>query len=124
MGTTKAMPEQQTDSAPQRPQTTPAQTSERHSVPARVRNPRFRMFLILGAVVPLVLGCFLGRYFSSYESTDDAQIDGHVNSVSARIAGHVTKLNVQDNQYVQAGTVLIEIDPTDYQVAVDSEQAA
>ena len=70
-----------------------------------------------------MVGFFLWRYFSSYESTDDAQIDGHVNSVSARVSGHVVKLNFQDNQFVKAGTVLVEIDPTDYQVAVESAQA-
>ena len=50
-------------------------------------------------------------------------MDGHVNSISARISGHVIKLNVEDNQYVQAGTVLVEIDPTDYQVAYDRAKA-
>ncbi len=69
------------------------------------------------------MGFFAYRYFTSYESTDDAQVDGHVNSVSARISGHVIKLNVQDNQYVQAGTVLVEIDPADYQVAYDRAKA-
>jgi membrane fusion protein (multidrug efflux system) len=88
-----------------------------------MRNPRVRMFAILGAVLLAVVGFFLWRYFSSYESTDDAQIDGHVNSISARVAGHVLKLNVQDNQFVKAGTILVEIDPTDYQVAVDRAQA-
>ncbi len=61
---------------------------------------------------------FLWRYLGSYESTDDAQIDGHVNSVSARISGYVLKLNVEDNQYVEKGTVLVEIDPADYEGAV------
>lgn len=87
------------------------------------RDPRFRLLLIIAALALLVSGFFLWRYFTSYESTDDAQIDGHVNSISARISGHVIKLNVQDNQYVEAGTVLVEIDPTDYQVAVDRAQA-
>lgn len=90
---------------------------------ARRHDPRFRMFLILGAIVLLIAGVFLWRYFTSYESTDDAQVDGHVNSISARISGHVTKLNVQDNQYVEAGTVLVEIDPTDYRIAVERAQA-
>ena len=46
-----------------------------------------------------------------------------MNSISARISGHIIKLNIQDNQYVDAGTVLAEIDPTDYQVAVERAQA-
>jgi membrane fusion protein (multidrug efflux system) len=124
METTKTAPEQETpSSAPQRPAPSASPQSDEHSRSARMRNPRFRMFLILGAVLLAVVGFFLWRYFSSYESTDDAQIDGHVNSISARISGHVSKLNVQDNQFVKAGTILVEIDPTDYQVAVDRAQA-
>jgi membrane fusion protein (multidrug efflux system) len=81
--------------------------------------------LLLGIVIVILLvgGVFAWRYFSSYESTDDAQIDGHVNSVSARVSGHVIKLNVDDNQYVEKGTVLVEIDPTDYEVAVAQARA-
>jgi membrane fusion protein (multidrug efflux system) len=77
----------------------------------------------LGLLALVIVGVFLWRYFASYESTDDAQIDGHVSSISARVSGHVIKLNVQDNQYVEAGTVLVEIDPTDYQIAVARAQA-
>ena len=79
---------------------------------------------MIGVVlVVLVGGFFAWRYFSSYESTDDAQVDGHLMPLSARISGYVTKVNVDDNQYVQAGTVLAEIDPRDYQVALDQAQA-
>jgi membrane fusion protein (multidrug efflux system) len=88
------------------------------------RNPRFRVALIIAAIVLVVSGFFLWRYFTSYESTDDAQIDGHLNSISARISGHVAKLLVGDNQYVDAGTPLVEIDAKDYQVAVERAKAA
>jgi membrane fusion protein (multidrug efflux system) len=87
------------------------------------RNPRFRMFLIIGLVVLALVGIILWRYFSSYESTDDAQIDGHLNSISARVPGHVLKLLVNDNDYVQAGTPLVIIDPADYQVAAARAKA-
>jgi membrane fusion protein (multidrug efflux system) len=89
----------------------------------RAGNPRFRVFLIVGVVVLVVAGFFLWRYFASYEDTDDAQIDGHLNSISARVSGHVLKLLVEDNQYVPMGTPLIEIDPKDYQVALDHAKA-
>jgi membrane fusion protein (multidrug efflux system) len=88
------------------------------------RNPRFRLALIVGGIVVLVAGFFLWRYLGSYESTDDAQIDGHLNAISARVSGHVTKLLVNDNQYVEAGTLLVEIDPRDYEIAVASARAA
>src|SRR6266480_1159498 len=87
------------------------------------RNPRFRMFLIIAVVVLLVTGFFLWRYFASYESTDDAQIDGHLNPVSARVSGHVQKLLVSDNQYVEAGAPLVQIDSRDYQVLVARAKA-
>lgn len=89
----------------------------------RSRNPRLRMFIIIGVVVLLVAGFFLWRYFNSYELTDDAQIDGHLNPVSARVGGHVQKLMVDDNQYVQAGQPLVQIDPRDYEVVVARAKA-
>ena len=108
----------------QTPQPRPPALSERDMKwkEFRSRNPRFRMFLIIGIVVLLVAGFFLWRYFSSYESTDDAQIDGHLNPVSARVSGHVQKLLVDDNQYVQAGQAVVQIDPSDYQVLVARAQ--
>jgi membrane fusion protein (multidrug efflux system) len=63
------------------------------------------------------------RYLSSYESTDDAQVDAHLHPVSTRIRGHVIRVNVGDNEYVEKGTILVEIDPTDYEVAVDQAKA-
>jgi membrane fusion protein (multidrug efflux system) len=90
---------------------------------AFLSQPRTRLGLILAGLVILIAVFFLWRYLESYESTDDAQIDGHVNSVSARVSGHVLKLNVEDNQYVEKGTVLVEIDPADYEVAVAQARA-
>jgi membrane fusion protein (multidrug efflux system) len=81
------------------------------------------MFLAIAFVV-LLVGSFLAyRYFSTYESTDDAEVDGHLMPLSARISGYILKVNVDDNQYVTAGTVLAEIDPRDYQVALDQAKA-
>src|SRR5438477_669833 len=110
----------------ERPPQAQGQTQERRPTPLsdrdlkwkqfRERNPRLRMFMIVGVVVLLVAGFFLWRYFNSYESTDDAQIDGHLNTVSARVSGHVDKLLVDDKQYVHAGQPLAQIDPRHYQV--------
>ena len=74
-------------------------------------------------VVVLVGGIFLWHYFSGFESTDDAQVDVHLYPVSARISGYVQAVHVGDNQYVQEGATLVEIDPEDYQVAVAKAQA-
>src|SRR6266700_3125311 len=109
----------------ERSATKPPPTTERdfRAQLSRAGSPGFRVGLVIGAIVLLVTGIFIYRYLGSYESTDDAQVDGHINSMSARVSGHVVRLNVQDNQPVQAGTVLVEIDPADYQVALDSAQA-
>ena len=57
------------------------------------------------------------------ESTDDAQVDGHVIPMAPRVGGTVVKVHAEDNQVVDAGTVLVELDPRDYQVAVDKARA-
>src|SRR5260370_6659360 len=85
---------------------------------ALLSNPRTKWGLIFAGLVLLTAIFFLWRYLASYESTDDAQIDGHVNSVSARVSGHVLTLNVQDNQYVEKATVLVELDPPASALAV------
>ena len=98
---------------------------ERPRVPASRRlTRRGRLWLLLVILlVLLIAGFFLWRYFGSYESTDDSQVDVHLSPVSARISGYVIAVNVGDNQYVEKGYVLVEIDPRDYQVAVDKARA-
>ena len=86
-------------------------------------RPYARTVLIVAVIALLVGGFFAYRYFSSYESTDDAEIDGHLMPISARISGYIIKVNVDDNQVVQKGTVLAEMDPRDYEVAVEKAQA-
>src|SRR5580692_5558552 len=106
-------------------QTTPLPATEKdfRRWPQARDGAAFRVGVGVAVVVLLVGAFFVYRHVSSYENTDDAQVDGHLNSISARISGHVIKLNVQDNQYVEAGTVLVEIDPADYQVAYDRAKA-
>ena len=118
-----AEPKPQTEA--RTPQSQPSLDSEARYQRRRafLSNPRTKWGFILVGLVILIAVFFLWRYLASYESTDDAQIDGHVNSVSARVSGHVTKLNVEDNQYVEKGTVLVEIDPADYEVAVARARA-
>ena len=83
-----------------------------------------RLIVFLVAVAVLVaIAIPLYRYLASYESTDDAQIDGYIYPVSSRVAGYVVKVTVDDNQLVQAGTVLVQLDPKDYQVAVANAKA-
>jgi membrane fusion protein, multidrug efflux system len=89
------------------------------------KSRRFTRLVIIIAALALVVvaGVFLWRYFNTYESTDDAQIDGHINAVSARITGHVIAVNAEDEQFVNAGDVLVKLDPRDYEVAVARAEA-
>ena len=57
-------------------------------------------------------------------STDDAEVDGHIAPVSAKISGSVLEVLVNDNQLVKAGDVLVRIDPRDFQAKVDQQRAA
>ena len=97
----------------------PSQVSDRFR-----DRPNTRLLAVGAILVLLVAGFFAWRYFSTYESTDDAEVDGHMMPVSARISGYVATVNVTDNQMVQPGTVLAEIDPRDYQLAVNQARAA
>jgi membrane fusion protein (multidrug efflux system) len=81
-------------------------------------------WVVLGVVIiGAAAGFLVWRYLNTYEDTDDAQVDGHINNVSARISGYVLKVNVDDNQFVEKGAVLVEIDPRDYQVALERAKA-
>jgi len=95
-----------------------AASLERKYTPTARRKRRTKLIILIAALVAVVAGIVLWRYFGSYESTDDAQVDVHLYPVSARISGYVVKVNVNDNQWVEKGDVLVEIDPTDYQVAL------
>jgi membrane fusion protein (multidrug efflux system) len=107
------------------PSSDPSQLADRaYTPPARRASRNRRNVAILIVVVLLIVGgILLWRYLSSYESTDDAQVDVHLYPVSARVSGYVVRVNVDDNQWVEKGTVLVEIDPKDYEVAVAQAQA-
>lgn len=98
-------------------------TGEPAPPPKEAANPR-RRFIVIGVVLLLVLGALFFWWRSTFtEDTDDAQVDGNLYQVSSRVTGHVVKVYVNDNEQVQAGQLLVEIDPTDYQVALDQAQA-
>ena len=114
-------PPSETTSRPVAPPAPPPTSRASDYLRAR---PLARIFIIIAVIVVIVGGILAWRYFSSYESTDDAEVDGHLMPVSARISGYVSKVNIDDNQLVHAGDVMVEIDPRDYQVAVDQAAAA
>jgi membrane fusion protein, multidrug efflux system len=94
-------------------------------VSAYPRRRSIKRWVIVGSIVVLIVaGIFLGHYLSGFESTDDAQVDVHLYPVSARIPGYVKKVDAGDNQWVEKGSTLVEIDPEDYKVALARAQAS
>ena len=83
-----------------------------------------RKFIIIAVIILLVIGAGIFYWRSTFtEDTDDAQVDGDLFQVSSRITGQVIKVYVDDNQQVKVGDPIAEIDPKDYQVAVEQAQA-
>ncbi len=83
-----------------------------------------RRVLIFGVIFLLICGAAFWYWESTFtEDTDDAQVDGDIYQVSSRVTGQVTKVFAQENKPVKKGDLLLEIDPTDYQVALDQAQA-
>lgn len=87
------------------------------------KHPAAKPVVFLIAIVVVVLAGWFWWESRHWESTDDAEIDGHIYPVSARVGGQVIKVNYDDGQIVHKGDMLVQIDPTDYQVALARAQA-
>jgi len=92
--------------------------------PRAMGSPKVRRILSLAAIVLVAAFAGLYLYFHNRETTDDAQVDGHITPVAAKISGRVAQVLVDDNQAVKAGQLLVQIDPGDYQAAADQAKAA
>src|ERR1700719_4268837 len=89
-----------------------------------LKNPKVHRLLIVAAIVLVAVAIGLFLYYRNRESTDDAQVDGHITPIAAKISGRVAEVLVKDNEPVKAGQVLVKIDPRDYQAALDNANAA
>jgi membrane fusion protein, multidrug efflux system len=92
----------------------------------RFRFSRTARKLLLGGLLVLALGVvspFVWNYLQSYQATDDAEIDGHIDPLSSRIDGTVIRVHAEDDDRVRKGDLLVEIDPRDNDVAVEQAQA-
>jgi membrane fusion protein, multidrug efflux system len=124
----------QTPEAPQQAQQPPQASPKPERKPEpkpkksfgrRVREHPIRFLVLLIILVgAAIAGVRLWNYLDSYESTDDAQIDGDIYAVTSRIAGTIKAVYVEDNQQVKAGQLLVELDPRDYDVAMSEAKAA
>ena len=82
-----------------------------------------RLIVFAVLILAVIAAIPIYSYYSSRESTDDAQVDGHVVPISSRIDGTILAVLVNDNQVVTAGAQLVKLDPADYQVKFDQAQA-
>src|SRR5919197_1451704 len=81
-------------------------------------------WLLIPVGLILIAAAYAGwEYLSRWESTDDAQVDGHIHPVNARVGGTVMSVDVKENQFVAAGTILAQLDARDYQIAVARAEA-
>src|SRR3984957_10520743 len=88
--------------------------------------PRRSVKLVLALVVSALLsagGVRYWNYLQSYEWTDDAEVDGHLDPISTRISDTVIRVYVENTHHVKAGQPLVDLDPRDFQVAVENAAA-
>lgn len=100
----------------------PEAAEEKASEAGKKRSLRLRVGL--GILVVALAGFGWWLYARQFEETDDAQIDGDISAVSPRVPGTVTAVHVIDNQDVKQGDLMVELDPTDLEVAVAQARAA
>jgi membrane fusion protein (multidrug efflux system) len=96
--------------------------AEDEKVAESSRSGRLRIIAIVLIAIIVVVGIFWWRS-RGHESTDDAQIDGHITQISARVPGTIVTVKVDNNQFVTAGTVIVQLDQRDYQVALERAKA-
>src|SRR6266550_250045 len=92
--------------------------------PTGLANPKLKRLLMGGGAVVLATIAGLFVYYHNRETTDDAQVDGHITPMASKVYGRVAQVLLDDNQAVKAGQVLVKIDARDYQAAVEQAKAS
>jgi len=105
---------------PEKPKKPFAQRARRYMK----RHPGRVLLGAMALVLVIVGSALLLAYLSSYESTDDAEVDGHLNLISSRIARTVVGVYVEDDQFVKPGQVIVDLDPRDYKAALEQASGA
>ncbi len=95
----------------------------RRTVDGVMRRPLLRAALLVALFALAFAGSRFWNYLQSYETTDDAQVDAHISPISSRISGTITGVYVENNQRVKAGQPLVQLDPHDYEVALEQARA-
>ncbi|HWY32397.1 MAG TPA: HlyD family secretion protein [Candidatus Acidoferrum sp.] len=90
---------------------------------AAQKRVRRALAAVAALVVALAAGCYYFRFVAPFETTDDAFIESHVVQMASQVPGRVAELLVQDNQAVNQGDLLLQIDPRDYEAKLSEAQA-
>jgi membrane fusion protein (multidrug efflux system) len=104
-------------------------TDDKAGSPSKMRTDkpstsrRKKVLVISAVIVAAITAAYFAWNAFRYEDTDDAQVDGHVMPLSARISGHIQEVHVIEGQLVRAGDVLVTIDPEDYKTAAEQARA-
>lgn len=118
-----APPDKKPEAKPQEPKQ--PEKKPKKPLGRRLREHPIKVAIFLIFLVGLTIaGIRFWNYLESYESTDDAEVDGDIYAVTSRISGEIKAVYVQDNQAVKAGELLVELDPKDYEVALEQAKAA
>jgi membrane fusion protein (multidrug efflux system) len=98
--------------------------SEKDNQPQEKKpNPRRKWIIIAAVILVTVIGIAWWLHARHFESTDDATVDGHTSGIASRISGTVVAVYVEENQFVKAGQVVVDLDPRDDQVALEQARA-
>lgn len=89
----------------------------------KTRHRRRNLILFAAGILVAVTALIWWLYSRHFEDTDDAQVDGHISGIAARISGTITGVYVEENQFVKAGEVVADLDPRDYQIAVEQARS-
>src|ERR1700730_4508665 len=92
--------------------------------PKGLANPKVKRLLFLAGAIVLAAIIALILYYHNRESTDDAQVDGHITPMASKVYGRVAQVLVDDNQPVKAGQVLVKIETRNFQAALDQTKEA
>ena len=117
----KVQPSRPTEVAASSQKDAPADSGPRR--PSALKNPHVRRGLLIAAIVIVVGGFLFWFHYRNHQSTDDAEVDGHIIPISSRVPGSVMEVLVNDNQSVTKGQVLVRLDPRDYQAKLDDAKA-
>jgi membrane fusion protein (multidrug efflux system) len=107
---------------PDNKQDTDKTEAEKKPLDPATKRKRILIGVVVGIVL-LIAGIAWWLHSRTYEATDDAQIDGHLNPIASRVAGTVKAVYVENDQPVKAGMPLVDLDPRDYEVQVEQSRA-